>query len=554
MQRHSGGRSWSFEIGAGVIGLGLLLALGVLLASAALPRHRANDALVASTNDLYLAKPEQQKGPSTTAENKSEESKASDKPLQHEGQPQSPEPEQVPAPVLARSEAPAAPAKAKPAAISSDRQSVPAVRRLDPADAEDLRKDLLLAPEVGLDAVPNTSNRLVAFAANSRVTGRAYLGPIMLTQERLDLASLPLQTGMDCVLGKEPAEDLQAMSRKLRRAIESCIPQGGDPRPDPEKLRKLVLDDKGGWLKPEAVPCLQQMLQAENHDTRKVLIDALRKIPDRRATEALAMRALVDLSPEVRSAAIQALKDRASEEYRPLLNAGLRYPWNPVVAHAAEALIALEGNQAGGELTRTLLEPDPSWPFTVQVGRKEVPVVREVVRVNHLANCVLCHAPSFDSSDLVRAAIPVPGQPLPGPATAPAYYEGGENFVRADVTYLRQHFSVVQPVLRSGQWPANQRFDYLVRLRPLLTKKESDLARALLLKPLTPQKELLVQALKDLTGRDPGTTAEEWQKFAAADREESPIDDKTRKHLEKEWGQFLPPKAWLGIEREKQTR
>ena len=52
------------------------------------------------------------------------------------------------------------------------------------------------------------------------------------------------------------------------------------------------------------------------------------------------------------------------------------------------------------------------------------------------------------------------------------YYEStGGSFVRADVTYLRQDFSVPQPVPRPGQWPANQRYDYMVRKR-FLTGEE----------------------------------------------------------------------------------
>ena len=43
------------------------------------------------------------------------------------------------------------------------------------------------------------------------------------------------------------------------------------------------------------------------------------------------------------------------------------------------------------------------------------------------------------------------GQPLP-PITSVAYYETGGIFVRADVTFLRQDFSVVQPVEMPAEW------------------------------------------------------------------------------------------------------
>jgi len=33
--------------------------------------------------------------------------------------------------------------------------------------------------------------------------------------------------------------------------------------------------------------------------------------------------------------------------------------------------------------------------------------------------------------------------------------------------FLRQDFSVVQPVAKPGKWPGNQRYDYFMRKRPL---------------------------------------------------------------------------------------
>jgi len=418
-------------------------------------------------------------------------------------------------------------------------RTIAPIKRLHHLEAEELRKELTRVPEVGLDAVPGTSANLVALAARCRMEGEPYLGPAVLTRHRLDLACLPLVAGAESVLGKEPAEDLQAMSRKLRRAIEACIRKGcGDPRPDADELCKNLLDKESGWLKPEAVRCMRQMLVAENRPVRQVMVEVMARIPDRIATETLAMTAMTDLAPEVREAAVKALAERPAEDYRPLLLAGLRYPWNGVVAHAAEALVALEGKQATAAFAAAILEPDPNVPVTFEQGKQKLHVVRELVRVNHLANCVLCHAPSLDSNDLVRGAVPIPGQPLPGPATTPQYYESGESFVRADITYLRQHFSVLQPVLRSGQWPNNQRFDYLVRLRPITSKKELEQAEALKLKPVTPQKEILMRVVKELTGRDPGETPEEWRKLESARPERA--DQRRLSAIEKEWGRFLP--------------
>ena len=59
--------------------------------------------------------------------------------------------------------------------------------------------------------------------------------------------------------------------------------------------------------------------------------------------------------------------------------------------------------------------------------------------------------------------------PPPGGPTSPQYYDGDGIFVRADVTYLRQDFSVMQSVENPGKWPALQRFDFLVRIRPAIS-------------------------------------------------------------------------------------
>jgi HEAT repeat protein len=416
------------------------------------------------------------------------------------------------------------------------------LKRLHRAEAEELRKELLQVPEVALDSRSPGSNELFRAAEQCRLTHQVYLGPAFLTNSRSDLFGLPLVVGMDSQLGKEPAEDLHAMSRKLRRCVEASIGDRRlDPRPDPDKLRESLMQDDGKeWLKPEAVPCLLQMLQAENTPVRKLLVEVLGKVPGKRATQALAMRAMVDLAPEVREAAVMALKDRPVEEFKGLLQAGLRYPWAAVVAHAAEALVALDGKEALPALAKALAEPDPSLPFAVRRGKLEVHAVRELVRVNHLANCVLCHAPSLDRAELVRGAVPVPGMPLPAPSTTPQYYETGEHFVRADVTFLRQDFSVMQTVANPGQWPLYQRYDYMVRLRRA-TESEMRAAEKLTNQvEATAQRELLRRAVREVTGKDPGRTPEEWQHLLAAVQPVAGIGKEMSQSDAGDWKQFLP--------------
>jgi hypothetical protein len=204
-----------------------------------------------------------------------------------------------------------------------------------------------------------------------------------------------------------------------------------------------------------------QLLQHENTPIRLLLIELLSVIEGKEASVALAQRALYDLSPQVREEAVQSLLDRPAAEYRLALVDGFRHPWPAVADHAAEALVAIKDRGALPALIELLAEPDPNLPFVVKEKEKEVLATRELVRLNHMSNCLLCHAPSLSKEDLVRGRVPIPGEDPP-----PLYYaETTGFFVRADTSFLRQDFSVVQPVAKSGKWPGNQRYDYLVRYR-----------------------------------------------------------------------------------------
>lgn len=404
------------------------------------------------------------------------------------------------------------------------------VKRRQQLDAEGLRKQLLNMRELHIDTAKGTSTQLVALATQLKQLNRPYPGPTHFMGRRDDLAGLPMRMGQDCHLGKEPAENLQVLSRKLRVLLEMSIPKDGiDTRPDPEVLRDLLIEGKmpeneliakrfpglriegkpRDWLTAEAVPALMQLLQAENTSVRKVLVEVLGKIRGNVASEALANRALMDQAPEVRELALVELQKRPLDEFAQHLVKGLRYPWAPVADHAAEALVALELRETIPSIVRSINEPDVGLPITVGKGISAYPAVREVVRINHLGNCVLCHAPSTSRDEMVRGAVPTPGQALPAPVTTPQYYERGGTFVRADITYLKQDFSVVQPVENNGPWPVNQRFDYLVRQRPATPADVAQLSRADR-KP-SPQRESMLYALRELSGKDLGNKPEGWK-------------------------------------------
>ncbi len=358
------------------------------------------------------------------------------------------------------------------------------INRRDRLSAVDLRKQLLQVPEVDLDEDEQclTSERLVELAARS--DAEQHWQRTRLLHERLDLAGLPLRMGAECRLSKEAARDLDRFAERLR----ACGWHAG-------LLRNQLLQDDHPpgqeWLKPKAVPTLTQMLQAEGKLVRLLLIEVLGRIPGQASSKALAQRAVFDLSPEVRAAAVRVLAGRRRAEYRAVLVDALRYPWAPAADHAAEALVALRDREAVPLLAALAREANPTVVLDTVRGRGVV--ARELVRVNHLRNCLLCHAASRRADDPVRGRVPDPDEPLPPPSAATPY--GGQDgiFVRADITYLRQDFSVRQPVESPGPWPDVQRYDYLVRTRPA-ERADLDRTRG------SRQREAILFALRGLQG------------------------------------------------------
>jgi hypothetical protein len=168
--------------------------------------------------------------------------------------------------------------------------------------------------------------------------------------------------------------------------------------------------------------------------------------------------------------------------------------------------VELRANWALPALAALLHQPGPSAP----VRRGGEWVVSELVRVNHLRNCYLCHPPALSLSDPVSGGVPSPGQELP-----PGYRPSPRGpFVRADVTYLRQDFSLMQRVEKPGKWPAWQRFDFLVRTRALAPAEVAALEGTSGPRPASyPQRDAALFALRELTGEDRGQGSAEWQRF-----------------------------------------
>ncbi len=388
------------------------------------------------------------------------------------------------------------------------------------------------ATELDLDSVPGTSMQLLSASGqvdpallSENAIPAAYVRDKLLAQ-RSDLFGLPFRLGLECRTEAKHLEATASVSASVNGALLRALRLD---RTDVSYSEVIVekeaifntIRSSTVWGQPEAISTMVQMLQVETLPMRLDLVDALSSIRHPLASEALADRAMFDAAQEVRLAAVETLKTLPAEEYRHRLLAGIRFPWAPAAYFAARALVSVEDRRSVWKLVDLLDEADPSAPYVNEDG---ILVKNEFVRVNHLRNCVLCHAPSMSQSDPIRGVVPTPGSPI-----SPSYYKSTRgNFVRGDVVYLRQDFSAMHQVEDAGAWPETQRFDYLVRTREL-TPKECIAANDSQVDrhaggpetSLYPQKHAVLMALRELTGKDAGASSENWRN---ALREWSPAD------------------------------
>jgi hypothetical protein len=266
---------------------------------------------------------------------------------------------------------------------------------------------------------------------------------------------------------------------------------------------------------------LTQILAAESAEIRLGLVKYLAGVPHVESSRALARMALFSPEDDIRSAAILALSVRKEKDYTDTLLKGLRYPWPAVAKRAADAIARLERKDLIPELLAVLETGDPRLPKEVD-GKA---VVREMVKLNHHRNCMMCHSPAGSGTpnpNAITAEVAVQGQPLPSPGEG--YRQSTpELMIRIDVTYLRPDFSASMPVKDAHPWPEMQRFDFLVRERKLtadetvayrdqLTPKEAGV--------LSPYHKSALAALRELTGKDTAPTAEAWRKLLEMPRKD----------------------------------
>jgi hypothetical protein len=409
------------------------------------------------------------------------------------------------------------------------------VKRRQKKSEEELRKELAWVPEIGLGASADSITE--SWQANIRQTimdaGPEYVklfGVAPITNNRPDLGGLPFRQGNACRTKASEAAVLASLAPKLRKYLMDAAPpdQDGHRPKNLVLLRETLRNERRGkrpeWLRFEAIPTMMQMLMAEEAPIRMLLVDMLAEIPEKQATVALAQRAIFDLSPDVRSAALAALMDRNPDGYRSVLLNGLCYVWKPVADHAAEALIALNVKD-DNSIARMIVQLDEPNPADVYIAHNRGGFQRELIRTSHMANCLLCHPPSVNGNDGVVAEDPTvtirTNNPKSRTATVGLDYYGKPSIhhrdpliIRGDITFIRQDFSVMQAELQAGTTlPAQMRFDYLVRMKWLPEKKARELKTKLDGQSTYPQRESVLFALRELTGQDAGPTTEAWLKL-----------------------------------------
>ncbi len=318
--------------------------------------------------------------------------------------------------------------------------------------------------------------------------------------ERPDLNGLPLVMGDECHMEPEQALAMSHISKTVGITLAKFDNFGTRDKNQNDSWRYNMLKDKiiessTTFNDEHSLTTLDQMLQVDHPRLRVELINALKASGSEKAIELLARRAKFDLTPEVRLAATKALAKFDAEKYRNHLLDGFNYPWAAVAQHSAEALVRLNDTNAADSLVNLLRNPAPNIPRQSENGSF---VQREVVAINHMKNCLLCHAPSTGQSDRGRAVVPTWEQPLPR-----LYYHSQQgSFVRADTTYLRQDFSVMQEVEDHGPWPKVQRYDYVVYENEL-TNEEARNYFQTHRNQRNLHREAVVFALRELTGLSP---------------------------------------------------
>jgi HEAT repeats len=346
-----------------------------------------------------------------------------------------------------------------------------------------------------------------------------------LRKNRPDLAGLSFAMGAACRMKPDMGRNFVAALDVYRKGEATAQRQAPDASLPPPVMQYVTTQTAEKRIDPAA--SVSSLMQVLGHEDGKARVDLVKHldwlggpvaVPE--ATRALARLAIFSAEPEVRTAAIEALKKRDPKDYTEVLTAGLKYPWPAVAERAGEAIAKLGRKDLVPTLIDALDAPDPRAPESQEADGKSVTVVRELVRLNHHHNCLLCHAPATATREKLSkeqlanlegltAQVPVPSESMV------AYYAPSvpDILVRFDVTYLRQDFSTKLPVTDAEPWPEMQRYDFLVRTRTVSAQEADAYRQHLQSKGETsPYRQAAQSALRALTGLDAEPTAAAWRK------------------------------------------
>jgi hypothetical protein len=370
--------------------------------------------------------------------------------------------------------------------------------------------DLACVPELMLEAAPDLtrdewrSRKAHAAAAALHLNSKEQEGYLKaLLSSRPDLAGLPFTMGDSCRTRGARAKAFKEAAEAVRSQKATALVATA-PAPDAgEETRQQLYQAH--------LAVVTQVIFAEDAPGQNALVRAVSSIPRPEATRALARLAVFSTDEAVRAAAVEALAVRGDEDSTEVLVAALSYPWPAVAEQAASAIAKLKRKDLIPQLKAMLDAPDPRGPTTEVVAGQAETVAREVVRVNHLRNCLLCHAPAERGktpAETLVGEVPVPTMPVPD--TSAGYGRSESNLlVRIDVTYLRHDFSAMQVVTdwSAESWSPTQRFDFLVRRRVLTPAEAAELRTRLA--AVSPYRRAAARALRELTGRDFKVKADE---------------------------------------------
>jgi hypothetical protein len=345
---------------------------------------------------------------------------------------------------------------------------------------------------------------------------------------RPELRGLPFIMGAACRMDAAKSQSFQTSVKAVREG-QDTESRSSAPQKDHSPFWKTYLAQTGGQGLDtnHGVAALAQILAPESKSLRADLVKRLKLSKTPESLRVIARAAVFDQDGDVRVAAINAIKEE-NQQQSPVVTdallAGIRYPMANIAKRSAQAMIAFDRKDLMPQLADMLGEPSPGDPV---VKENKVAEVREVVKINHHRNCLLCHPPSQTGNEQeVPGVIPIPGNSF-APSPKEAYGNAqsqGEPMVRADTTYLRQDFSMMMPVANAAPWPEMQRFDFLVRTRivegqELARMQQNIQARAA--DYLSENHKAVIRVLTELSGQqNVAPTQVAWQRVVGGGKAE----------------------------------